>query len=129
MRLNLQFSVTVLIIFIIIMISSLSSWKTFSKLYTRFSIKDFFSKCDQIRRKSLMENFNFCAVYQTQFYSTLVEEKWEKWTFNQNWSSNETFCGISCHLYNLKNVDITHGGMFFFSKFRCWSLQRYFYWK
>ena len=37
-----------------------------------FSIKDFFSKCDQIRRKlriwshslkkSLMENFNFCAV-------------------------------------------------------------------
>ena len=38
----------------------------------RFSIKDFFSKCDQIRRKlsylshlqkkSLMENFIFCAV-------------------------------------------------------------------
>ena len=37
-----------------------------------FSIKDFFSKCDQIRRKlriwsdllkkSLMENFMFCAV-------------------------------------------------------------------
>ena len=37
-----------------------------------FSIKDFFSKCDQIRRKlriwshllkkSLMENFLFCAV-------------------------------------------------------------------
>ena len=45
-------------------------------LYTaqkmKFSIKDFFSKCDQIRRnlriwshllkKSLMENFIFCAV-------------------------------------------------------------------
>ena len=38
----------------------------------KFSIKDFFSKCDQIRRKlriwshllkkSLMENFIFCAV-------------------------------------------------------------------
>ena len=38
----------------------------------KFSIKDFFSKCDQIRRilriwlhllkKSLMENFTFCAV-------------------------------------------------------------------
>ena len=38
----------------------------------KFSIKDFFSKCDQIRRKlwiwshllkkSLMENFMFCAV-------------------------------------------------------------------
>ena len=40
----------------------------------KFSIKDFFSKCDQIRRKmriwshllnkSLMENFIFCAVLQ-----------------------------------------------------------------
>ena len=40
----------------------------------KFSIKDFFNKCDQIRRKlriwshllkkSLMENFNFCAVIQ-----------------------------------------------------------------
>ena len=40
---------------------------------TKFSIKDFFSKCDHIRRKSriwshllkksLMENFVFCAVY------------------------------------------------------------------
>ena len=39
----------------------------------KFSIKDFFSKSDQIRRKlrilshllqkSLMENFIFCAVY------------------------------------------------------------------
>ena len=39
----------------------------------KFAIKDFFSKCDQIRRKlriwshllkkSLMENFVFCAVY------------------------------------------------------------------
>ena len=38
----------------------------------KFSIKDFFGKCDQIRsflriwspllKKSLMENFNFCAV-------------------------------------------------------------------
>ena len=41
-----------------------------------FSIKDFFSKCDQIRRKlriwshllkkSLMENFIFCAVFEIQ---------------------------------------------------------------
>ena len=39
----------------------------------KFSIKDLFTKCDQIGRtlqiwshllkKSLMENFNFCAVY------------------------------------------------------------------
>ena len=42
----------------------------------KFSIKDFFSKCDQARRKlriwshllkkSLMENFIFCAVYPTK---------------------------------------------------------------
>ena len=41
----------------------------------KFSIKDFFSKCDQIRmkrrswshllKKSLMENFIFCAVSKT----------------------------------------------------------------
>ena len=41
----------------------------------KFSRKDFFSKCDQIRRKlriwsyllkkSLMENFFFCAVNET----------------------------------------------------------------
>ena len=43
----------------------------------KFSIKDFFSKCDQIRRKlriwshllkkSLMENFIFCVVYNNKF--------------------------------------------------------------
>ena len=37
----------------------------------KFSIKDFFSKCDQMRiwsyllKKSLMENFIFCAVYSS----------------------------------------------------------------
>ena len=50
--------------------------KLFPEVYTaqkmKFSIKDFSSKCDQIRRKlriwthllekSLMENFTFCAV-------------------------------------------------------------------
>ena len=45
-------------------------WHTAHKM--KFSIKDFFSKCDQIRRKlqiwsylltkSLMENFIFCAM-------------------------------------------------------------------
>ena len=44
----------------------------------KFSIKDFFSKCDQIRskmriwshllKKSLMENFIFCAVLLISFY-------------------------------------------------------------
>ena len=46
-----------------------------ASIYSKFSIKDFFSKCDQIRRKlpiwshllkkSLMENFIFCTVIQT----------------------------------------------------------------
>ena len=44
----------------------------------KFSIKDFFSKCDQIRsflriwslmlKKSLMENFIFCAVLIAQIF-------------------------------------------------------------
>ena len=43
----------------------------------KFSIKDFFSKCDQIRsflriwwhllKKSLMENFIFCLVIEANF--------------------------------------------------------------
>ena len=40
----------------------------------KFSIKDFFGKCDQIRRKlkkSLIENFTFCAV--NVFYYLLDE--------------------------------------------------------
>ena len=44
----------------------------------KFSIKDFFGKCDEIRsflriwshllKKSLMENFIFCAVWQQDLY-------------------------------------------------------------
>ena len=51
----------------------------------KFSIEDFFSKCDQIRRnlriwshllkKSLMESFIFCAVYKDRiFISVLIRE-------------------------------------------------------
>ena len=49
----------------------------------KFSIKNFFSKCDQIRRKlriwshllrkSLMENFIFCAVFPMTFLTYLLE--------------------------------------------------------
>ena len=38
----------------------------FNAQQIKFSIKDFSSKCDQIRskpKKSLMENFIFCAVF------------------------------------------------------------------
>ena len=48
-------------------------WTPHTAQKTKFSIKDFFSKCDQIRsflqiwsdllKKSLMENFTFCAVF------------------------------------------------------------------
>ena len=51
-------------------ITTISDGLTAQKL--KFSIKDFFSKCDQIRRKlliwshllkkSLLENFIFCAI-------------------------------------------------------------------
>ena len=46
-----------------------NSLKYFSAHKPKFSIKDFFSKCDQILsfphslKKSLMENFIFCAVF------------------------------------------------------------------
>ena len=41
------------------------SWMGWTPLHKKmkFFIKDFFSRCDQIRmKKSLMENFVFCAV-------------------------------------------------------------------
>ena len=51
----------------------------------KFFIKDFFSKCDQIRRKlriwshllkkSLMENFSFCAVKMVKHNQTICWQK------------------------------------------------------
>ena len=47
----------------------------------RFSIDDFFGKCDQIRRKwiwsrllkkSLMKNFLFCAVMVSKVYFSII---------------------------------------------------------
>ena len=55
----------------------------------KFSIKDFFSKCDQIRsfleiwshilKKSLMENFIFCAVLYLNRFHTLVNDVYYEW--------------------------------------------------
>ena len=52
----------------------------------KFSIKDFFSKCDQIRRnlqiwsrllkKSLMENFIFRAVFEVFLSTILALPRW-----------------------------------------------------
>ena len=51
----------------------------------KFSIKDFFSKCDQIRRKLriwshllkkfLMENFVYCAVFKAGNWETLLHQQ------------------------------------------------------
>ena len=53
----------------------------------KFPIKDFFSKCDQIRRKlqiwssllkkSLMENFIFCAMSNVSFRLLEKTELWK----------------------------------------------------
>ena len=63
----------------------------------KFSIKDFFSKYDQIRRKlqilsyllkkSLMENFIFCAVYhvhQKSSWKSIYHVSWLKNYFRNN---------------------------------------------
>ena len=58
----------------------------------KFSIKDFFSKCAQIRRelkKSLMENFIFCAVYL--FWKTTVMKKLET---NVEPNLSKTMCSM-----------------------------------
>ena len=61
----------------------------------KFSIKDFFSKCDQIRsflriwlhllKKSLMENFNFCTVNIT------MDNKLEKLRIKAETKEGENF--------------------------------------
>ena len=53
----------------------------------KFSIKDFFSKCDQIRsflricshlmNKSLMENFIFCAMDPLNFFYYSIVNFWD----------------------------------------------------
>ena len=45
----------------------------------KFSIKDFFSKCDQIRsklKKSLMENFIFCTVWDRKIFRIFSSYLW-----------------------------------------------------
>ena len=68
----------------------------------KFSNKDFFSKCDQIRRKLwirsqllkkffLMENFNFCAVLVE------ISQKWE--SKHKKESSNRIVAYIFCPIF------------------------------
>ena len=64
----------------------------------KFSIKDFFSKCAQIRRKlkkSLMENFIFCAVttFSLGHFSPLLHGRW-KWNIGLKWLNFHHFFEI-----------------------------------
>ena len=64
------------------MLQQILSWKmeTFIAQKMKFSFKDFFCKCDQIPKKlriwshllkkSLMENFIFCAVLHNLIYGS-----------------------------------------------------------
>ena len=71
-------------------------WTPHTAQKTKFSIKDFFSKCDQIRsflqiwsdllKKSLMENFTFCAV-------SILQETCGNITL---WNSTRVFESDSC---------------------------------
>ena len=71
---------------------------------TNFFIKDFFNKCDQIRsklpiwshlpKKSLMENFIFCTVYQSDYNVLFRGDKIWHW-LNKIWiNSNVTLSYI-----------------------------------
>ena len=68
----------------------------------KFSIKDFFSKCDQIRRKSLMENFIFCAVIISQF-----SFKWAR-VFNTKYLklSNSSFSKLVKDFFNVSVLNL-----------------------
>ena len=69
-----------------------------------FSIKDFSSKCDQIRsflqiwshllEKSLMENFVFCAVTLQEAAAMYTFSSQTNWTILQNASKFNQFCYV-----------------------------------
>ena len=73
----------------------------------KFSIKDFFSKCDQIRRKmqiwsnllkkSLMENFIFCAVSAETVFPALI-------------SRNKSDDAFSFSYFIRRLADVIHNG-------------------
>ena len=64
----------------------------------KFSIEDFFSKCDQIRRKlriwshllkkSFMENFIFCAVNLDLNLRKLIQLSLMSFEYNENLGRN-----------------------------------------
>ena len=69
-------------------------WKPYTAQKMKFSIKDFFSKCDQIRRKlriwshllkkSLMENFILCAVLMMEHRGFVFNKHCNNFFFNNS---------------------------------------------
>ena len=76
------------------------SYTVFTARKIKFSIKDFFSKCDQIRsflRKkiSLMESFIFCAVFD-MFWLNIIRD------FKKTY--NLVFNTTHCFFNGLRNI-------------------------
>ena len=78
----------------------------------KFSIKDFCSKCDQIRsflriwshllKKSLMENFIFCAVLLDHEKDTHCRNYFLFYIRTQETQHNQSAkCITPCHLYSM----------------------------
>ena len=89
--------------------SPFSSWqKAYQTLHKKmkFSIKDFFSKCDKLRiklhiwwrllKKSLMENFIFCVV---RAWDSSKDFCWR--TFLFIWISTFNFLSINFKIYSI----------------------------
>ena len=93
----------------------------------KFSVKDFFSKCDQIRRelkKSLMENFFFCAVpcpiYRSKFTHVLRKNSQMKYC------SKLINCEICGKLFKSKQALLGHHNAKHTEKFKCDLRWKYF---
>ena len=82
---------------------------------TNFFIKDFFNKCDQIRsklpiwshlpKKSLMENFIFCTVYQSDYNVLFRGDKIWHW-LNKIWINSNVTLSYIRNLSRRISIDI-----------------------
>ena len=93
----------------------------------KFSVKDFFSKCDQIRRKlkkSLMGNFIFCAVpcpiCRSEFTHLLRKNSQMKYC------SKSINCEICGKLFKSKQALLGHHKAKHTEKFKCDLRWKYF---
>ena len=93
-------------------------WETDTAQEIKFSIKDFFSKCDQncsflriwshLLKKSLMENFIFCVAWGTVFLVHYTLSK--KRNFNTKLACMKLM--LSHKRHGTQNGNITSNGLF-----------------